>query len=216
MEQVAFVRKIPTWTALVIFLIISSFIFDQGYVSEDSTLYGVLGIVSVVGVVVCTLLDEDIFVSWKYMIKVTDTHFSDQLLISVHDYFILARNGTNSMAYNVWGTYFFIYHACQISACCWVLFVPTFNNFRAIGVGPIIGYCSTFNRFGDWLVSKIPFVNIDMLHVSFIWNDTGNWWLSFRACFTFHVKIFFELITCIGYCRFFQSRSKVSLEVRQH
>lgn len=34
--------------------------FDQGYVSEDSGLYGILGIVSVVGVVVCTLLEENI------------------------------------------------------------------------------------------------------------------------------------------------------------
>lgn len=38
---------------------LSSFIFGQGYVSEDSTLYGILGIVSVVGVVVCTLLDAN-------------------------------------------------------------------------------------------------------------------------------------------------------------
>lgn len=78
-----------------------SFVFDQGFVSEDSTLYGVLGILSVVGVVVRTLLDVDVILSLKDMLKVTYFHFSNQLLVSAHDYFILTRNGPDSMAYNV-------------------------------------------------------------------------------------------------------------------
>lgn len=86
-------------------------LFKKGFVDEDSTFYGVLGIISVVGVVVCPHLDVDVFVTLgKTLLLNNWFSFLTKFFFSVHDCFILTWNGAYSVAYNVWGTNIFIYH----------------------------------------------------------------------------------------------------------
>lgn len=84
----------------------------KGFVSEDSKVYGILGILSVVGVVV-HLLTYDL---WILILTSSLTSLLKLKLFSnvVHDHLFLARNGAHSLAYNVRGAVFLPISPIQI------------------------------------------------------------------------------------------------------
>lgn len=94
-----------TWLFLPLFvdyLILQQLDTFQGFVAKDSSIFNILGILSVVGVVVCFLIHK----------KITDNTCAQEssclclinICFSVDDHFLFAWNGTHPMADNVRGS----------------------------------------------------------------------------------------------------------------